>query len=642
MSAKNVMMALLLLSALSGITFVYAEERAPVSLTLSEDAGIEGYQTPLYRELETVVVTARRVPSDIKQTAETITVYTEEDIGRWPDRDLGEALSYIPAVDVQLNGQFGQATALSVNGSSARQVLLMVDGIPFNTQLSGQANPAQIPLEHIQRVEVIKGASSSAWGSALGGVVNVITKDAGETEVPTGNFTSSFAEFGTTKNSLDLAGKIKGLGYLLTGSYFKTDGAQYISDAEEKQFFGKLQLPLGDAAKLLGEFGYSGTDVRYALSTSTFCISQPQIARYGKMLIDVQQDGYQWNAAYKYNDQDITTDSTFVSSGALFSSTDSENVYHGISLNGSVDVLESSELVMGADFDWHRLKSNQYLDKAESINMQAPYVNYTAHLGPWDVITGLRYDHNRHFGSQVSPSVGSVYHFGDAQKTLVRARVSRAFNAPPLLKVYNDGVAFGFTILPNPDLKAERATMVELGLQTTPFEPLKMDLSAYRADVKDGIADVMVSPLTTQTQNIRKFRRQGGQLLFSYDAGEHVTLYGSGAFNDAENRATGETVRDAGIARQKFTFGGRYKNERGFGLDVSGYYIRWSSDPSSRPNDRKPIFDLKLVREFKGIREAFDAEIFLNVRNLTNSKYWSNISFPLPRRYFEGGFSMTF
>ena len=629
MNIKNTISVLFLFFTLGTISSVYAED-------------VDNGQPPIYQELETIVVTAQRIPSDKNQTAENVTIYTEEDIARLPARDLGEVLSYIPAVDVQLNGQFGQATALSINGSNARQVLLMIDGIPFNTQLSGQANPTQIPIEHVGRIEVIKGATSSTWGSSLGGVINVITKDVGDSQKPTGNFTSSFAEFGTTKNSLDLAGKVKELGYFLAGSYLNTNGAQAITDAQEKDFFGKLSLPLGDEAKLVGSFGYSETDVRYALSTSTSLISQPQIARYGKLLLDVDKTDYQWNIAYKYNDQDITTDMTFVSSGALFSSTVSENVYNGLSLTGSMDILENGILVMGSDFDWHTLKSNQYLDTSKSISMQAPYMNYTLTLDQWDFITGVRYDHNQQFGSQTSPSFGSVYHLGDSHESLIRAKVSRAFNAPPLLHVYNSGVSFGYTILPNPDLKAERAMMYELGFESNLFSKLKLELSAYRADVKDGIVVTTVSSSTTQSQNIRKFRRQGGQLLLNCSINDQWTLYGSSAFNDAENRTTGEQVRDAGIARQKFTFGADYKHQNGFGLNLSGYYNRWSSPASQEPNDRKPMFDMKLTKEFKDIKNGVDIETFLNIHNLTNSKYWSDISFPLPRRYFEGGFSVQF
>lgn len=642
MSIKDPIIVLFLFFTLRTISFVYAEDIDNDQPPIYQNANIDDDKTQIYQELETIVVTARRMPSDKKQTAENVTIYTAEDINRLPARDLGEALSYIPAVDVQLNGQFGQSTALSINGSNARQVLLMIDGIPFNTQLSGQANSTQVPIEHIDHIEIIKGASSSAWGSSLGGVINVITKDVGDSQKPTGNFTSSFAEFSTTKNSLDLAGKIRELGYFVSGSFLNTNGAQAITDAEEKKLFGKLSLPLSDEVKLVGSFGYNEVNVRYALSTSTFLISQPQFARYGKILLDVDKTDYQWNIAYKYNDQDITTDSTFVSTGALFSSTISENVYNGISLNGSVDILENSTLVIGSDFDWHRIKSNQFLDTGKSINMQAPYMNYAFKWDQWDFITGVRYDHNQQFGSQTNPSFGSVYHLGDSRESLVRAKVSRAFNAPPLLQVHNSGVAFGFTILPNPDLKAERATMYELGFESKLFSTLKLALSAYRADVKDGIVVAIVSPLTTQSQNIRKFRRQGGQLLLSYSMNDNWILYGSGAFNDAENRTTGEQVRDAGIARQKFTFGGNYKHQNGFGFNLSGYYNRWSSAASLQPNDRKPIFDMKLTKEFKDIKDSVDVEAFLNIHNLTNSKYWSNISFPLPKRYFEGGFSVRF
>ncbi|VAX37238.1 Outer membrane vitamin B12 receptor BtuB, partial [hydrothermal vent metagenome] len=123
---------------------------------------------------ETIVVSATRIETPQKYLAENITVYTKEEIQKLPARDLSEILSYIPGVDVQLNGQFGQATSVSIYGSESRHVLLMVDGIPFNNQISGQANPTRIGVEHIERIEVIKGASSSAWGSSLGGVINVI------------------------------------------------------------------------------------------------------------------------------------------------------------------------------------------------------------------------------------------------------------------------------------------------------------------------------------------------------------------------------------------------------------------------------------------------------------------------------------
>ena len=115
---------------------------------------------PYVNVSETIFVTATRVESQTNRIAENTVVLTAKDIERLPARDLGELLTYVPGVDIQVNSQFGQSTSLSINGSDSRHVLVMVDGIPFNTQLSGQANPTRIPVGHIDRVEIIKGAET--------------------------------------------------------------------------------------------------------------------------------------------------------------------------------------------------------------------------------------------------------------------------------------------------------------------------------------------------------------------------------------------------------------------------------------------------------------------------------------------------
>jgi len=590
-------------------------------------------------ELEPVIVSATRIPTEQKGISGNASVFTAEDIEKMPARDLGEVLKYIPGVDIKVANQFGQSTSLSIQGSYSRHVLLMVDGIPFNTQLSGQANPTRIPVEHIQQIEVIKGASSSAWGSSLGGVINVITKDVGDTETPQGRLTSSFAEFSTTKNSLELSGRRSKLGYFVSGSYFETDGTRSISDVQETKTFTKLAYSLSEEATLTGSFGYSGANVRDGVKPNNRWNSNPYNSRYGRLTFEMDKDTSNSQISYKYNDQDITTDIYNATTGALVSSTVSNNVYHGLGLNHYFNVYEDDFLVLGADFDWYTLKSNNYLDTSKTISMQAPYMNYTKKLDHADITGGIRFDNNQRFGSQTSPSLGGVYHFGDEHHSSAQAKISRAFSAPPLLWIYNSDLSL--LVGPSPDLKAERSTVYEMGFETELFSPLTMELDLFRADVKDAIALVFKGGLFVQ-ENFRKFRRQGASLRLNYELNDHFTFYGSGAFNDVENRATRETVRDQGIARQSFTLGTNYRNSHGFKLNLHGYYNRWSSAPSLEPNDRKFIFDTKMTQAFDNVRNNIDAEVFLNIYNLANSKYWSSITFPLPKRYFEGGFSLKF
>lgn len=589
--------------------------------------------------LEKIVVSSKRTETLVSAVADHIISIDKKEIEHFPANNVGEVLSYISEVDINVRNKFGQPTTLSMLGSDARHVLLLVDGIPFNTQLSGQANPTKLPSEMIERIEILKGASSNIWGSSLGGVINIITKDVNNNKPISGKFKSTFAEFSTTKNYLDIGGKINQFGYFLSGSYFESDGTKSRSNVTENKIFSKLTYDVDENSKILGSFGYSGAKVRDGVNSNNRWNSTPYISRYGKAAYVFKDEEKSLDINFKYNDQDITTDIFNATTGALVSATVSNNLYNGISLVGSLNLLESDLLVFGTDFDWHELKSNNYLTESKSINMQAPFLNYTKNIDKFDFILGLRYDRNKQFGSQTSPSFGVVYDLEGDKNTLIRAKISRAFNAPPLLWIYNNDPSL--FVGPNYDLKAERSVVYEIGAETKLFEKLSLDLFLYRADVKDAIATVFNGSVYIK-DNFKKFRKQGAELKTNYRLNKNLSLFMLGAFSDVVNKETDQIVRDAGIVRQKFSVGARFKSDNEFYVDLIGSYNRWSSTPDEAPNDRKFMLDSRISKTFKSIKENIDIEVFMNIYNLTNSKYWSDIAYPAPRRYFEGGFSLHF
>ena len=75
--------------------------------------------------------------------------------------------------------------------------------------------------------------------------------------------------------------------------------------------------------------------------------------------------------------------------------------------------------------------------------------------------------------------------------------------------------------------------------------------------------------------------------------------------------------------------------------DLIGSYNEWNSDPDLQPKDQRFILDTKLAQRFEDIKNV-DLELFLMVHNLTNTKNWASLTFPLPKRYFEGGLSIGF
>ena len=560
-----------------------------------------------------------------------------------PAGNLGEALKYIPGVDIGLNRRFGRVASVTIQGCDSRQVRVMIDGIPLNPLSSGQVNLSRFPIENISKIEIIKGASSSIWGSSLGGVINVITKDTGDTLIPKGSFTISFAEFRTRKQSLDLSGKIGDLGYYFLSSYMESGGRGPKDDVLEKKVFSKLSYDLKDMGKIVASFGYSDADANSGRYPDGTWEAKPYRARYGKVGWEGNFDDIDIRIDFKHSRQELTTKS-------FDTITDEEpwwvarfkSMLYQLSLNLTTHPQERDLLVLGVDFDWDILKST-YLTEAKSLNLQAPYANYTLKLDPWDFNFGLRYDRNSEFGEEVSPSLGAVYHLKSAPQTLIRASVSRAFNAPPLLwKYYEKSLSW---IATNPGIEPERAWVYELGLESQPLPELWLKFSLYRADVSEALALAENEFGELYMKNFEKFRRQGVELQFKIDFSKELSFFASGAFNDIEDRATRKTVRGGGRPRQSFDLGIEYKNKNGFNLSLRGYYDRWNEETteyfdqlgqlvSVDPNDRKMLLDLKISQKVK------NTTFFLNVYNLTNSKYWADYYYPVSERYFEGGVSI--
>ena len=595
-------------------------------------------------ELGEIIVTNRRAPVGLSEVTENVVVIDEEQIQQLPVRNLGEALKYIAGVDIELRQEFGRASSISIQGSDSRQVRVMIDGIPLNSQSSGQVNPAILPIENISRIEVIKGASSSTWGSSLGGVINIITKDTGTTLVPKGSLTTSFAEFHTRKESGELSGKAGNLGYYQCWSYMESGGKGPKDDVLEKKGFGKLSYDLKDMGKLIVSFGYSSADVNNGESPDGSWLAQPYRSRYGKLGWELDCGDTDIKIDLKHSRQDITTRIyPSMADEEPWLTIKSRDLLYQLSLTSSTNLRGRDLLVLGADFDWDALKSNLYLSKAKSLKLQAPYANYTLKLDPWDFNFGLRYDRNSEFGEEVSPSFGLVYHLKNMKDTLIRAGISRAFNAPPLLWKYN--YSQDMWTAPNPKIKPERAWVYELGMESKVTPRLWSKFSLYRADVSDAIALAENELGLLYMNNFEKFRRQGVELQFKINVLEGLDLFASGAFNDIEDRATRKTVRGGGRPRQSFDLGIDYKNKRGFSISLHGYYDRWNEEATVywnllgeeimvEPNDRKMLMDVKISQEFKNLT------CFLNIHNLTNSKYWQDYYFPVPRRYFEGGVTL--
>ena len=123
------------------------------------------------------------MPVNLSETGMHYTIITAKDIKHLPVQNVNELLAYVSGVDIRQRGPMGTQADIGIRGSTFDQVLVMVDGVRMSDPQTGhhQMN-LPVPLQMIERIEIIRGTAARRYGlNALGGVVNVITKKTSDT-----------------------------------------------------------------------------------------------------------------------------------------------------------------------------------------------------------------------------------------------------------------------------------------------------------------------------------------------------------------------------------------------------------------------------------------------------------------------------
>ena len=154
--------ALLLLTSLQGTALAASDE----------DMKTLG----MYYEPDDLVVTATRNPKPLSLSAENITIITAKEIEMMGAHTLVDVLTNVPGIQTTDRGGLGTSDDFYIQGAQGSHILLMLDGVALNQWSDQFLDPIGIPLQNIERIEIVKGPGSSSWGSALGGVINIITK----------------------------------------------------------------------------------------------------------------------------------------------------------------------------------------------------------------------------------------------------------------------------------------------------------------------------------------------------------------------------------------------------------------------------------------------------------------------------------
>ncbi len=611
------------ISFITGLTIVLFLSFVPDAPAVSEK---EHEELLLFFEEEDLVVSPTRHAKPVSLAAENITVITAEDIEALNAHTLSDVLRLVPGVQIERHMGPGSVAHAYIQGSEFGHVLVLIDGVALNNLSGNIADIGATPVQNIESIEIIKGPASSAWGSSLGGVINIITKS--PTESHNGTLSASYGERETGDYRAEASGKADGVGYYVFASHLHTDGLRPGAAAHQNNFYSKLTAEISQGANVYLTLGYNkGMRGLGDLSALDLLIDGYHEYLYLTAGVNVRpSEIVELGVAAKASRQNIDFEYNQFSTGLQIESITEKDEVEGASAK-LVIRPQGHTIVIGADYESSTLKTPSITAGEQDLEELAFYVNDTVVSGRWSVTPGLRYDHTSTTGEFWSPSLGIT--FAPAAKTVLRLFIARGFNIPTLFERFGSGFFFD----PNPDLKMERAWSYQAGVETSAFKYLWLKATLFQHNIKDAITSEPIGGGRAINVNSEEFRRQGVEVEAKTAPVHNISFMAGFAFNDVEDRESGETVK--GAARYTWDIGAEYNTEATRAV-LRGHYIWWNADGENGGKYDDFVWDLHLAETLyddPGKR----LEGFLSAYNIFDASQYAWRFFKNPRRWVEAG-----
>lgn len=450
---------------------------------------------PRENVLDEYVVTTTRNRQKIEDLPLPVSVVAPVDIKRIAPMDTKDILLYsIPGVEM---GMHGYVTSIKIQGYSADYYAFLIDGEEIAGLKSGSPDFSRLSPENIERVEVIKGAGSALYGSsAIGGVVNIITKQAKEpiSGYLTGSYTmpgewNTYGQFGLNR---------KKWGNTLSASVGR-EGDYTISTKDKSR---EMLMPRNDIYRVVNRFDWRPSrafTLKVDLSGShrKQYRSEYQHDHYDYLcgrLRGVYDLGEHSSLAVSYNGDYSLRDRYYPKVPGKHDIQHS-NYKHLLRVHYNNTFSDGSNLATGVE-GYQELMLSDQIDAAKAQKKIAGavlYGQYLRQLGAgFEVLGGLRADLHATYGLNLSPKLTLSYKWDELR---VRATYARAFKSPSMMDLYYNWSHQGmFFIYGNPNLKPEIANQFLLGAD---YRAQKVRLSAgasytlfkdqiTKASTKDG------------------------------------------------------------------------------------------------------------------------------------------------------------
>ena len=627
-------MKTLLLSSLLIAAPAFAQDApaTPATPTDTSDQTSDNVPDNVPADEQVIVVTAERNPQPLADSPSAVAVVTREQIEAKKPFDLLDVLRLAPGLSFSQSGTRGKTTSLFTRGTNSNQTLVLVDGVRANSPQDGRFDFGQIPVENIERVEVVRGAASALYGSdAIGGVINIITRRGTGPLQPGGLL--EFGNRGINRQEINANGtfgendenQLSFSGFRLqTDGNFRNDDYRNVGASlrfDRSLSTNKTLSFIGRTSE--SKFGVPG---QRDLSFDPF---QRDNSRDTQLSIQFENlDGKrrdkiilgQYDRRLEDDDTRDTTAATLAPSrfNNRVQSLDAQSSYNfgrNLVTTGFEARRESADITSNFAFvgDGGAVQTggSSYNRSSRTYGL---FVQDEFKSGKFTLVPGARYEDNSQFGSFTSYRVAGAYDV--APVTRLKASYGTAFKAPSFDSLY-------FPNFGNPNLDPETSRGYDLGVLQK-FGAGTVELTYYNNTLTDLIAS---DPKTFLPANIARAKTHGFELALDQPINRNFRLLVAG--NTTATSSSGSQL----LRRPRFNASADLIANRGkFGADL-GIVAQGERFDSNFVNQFTPVKYGGYVRtDFTlSYRVRPQLSVYARVGNLFDRKYEEVAGYQAPR-----------
>lgn len=561
--------------------------------------------------LPEIVVTASRLEEPLEIVPQDVTVITHADIEKENVPFVVDLLRLQPDLQVVQNGGPGTVATVLMRGGGSNQVLVLVDGIKFNSPSTGSADLSSLLTSDVERIEIIKGPQSTLYGSeAMAGVINIITKKG------TGRLKADLSveggSFSTVKTTGSVSGGTDKTNYRLTATYFETDGIPIAKNGS---------VPNPDTNKSVSaRFGANPTgtssvemNLRYETDKTNidnyiFGVGPADTLNYvqnhNNYLIAVTGRISPWEKyeqsltlSYLWDDLDATDPANSFNNYQIKSTTELLDWQHTL-------YLHPVTLTGGLVYRYEGAENVGTFD--QSINDKAGYLNARLDLIEDALIlnAGLRYDEHSVFGDAFTYRTGILYDL-KPMGVKFKANLGTGFRAPALNELY-------YPFYGNLNLKPEKNTGYDLGVEKDWLEKKLVIGATWFWQHYSNLIET--NPISFLADNIGNAQTEGVEIKAAARIINNLKLNAAYTYLEAVDKDTGDFLPLR--PRNKVTSSVEYIMAN-FTVIGEYQYVSQKYDSSLNQN----ISPYSLVN-LKGTYLVYkNLSIFARIDNLLNASY---------------------